>query len=63
MFKIKHSSKDCNKCLFIVNKIYCSFSDPVGERLSLLIINFEPIKRYKTFVSLKYLFQFFLTSS
>ena len=43
MCKIKHSSKDCNRSLFIVNKI--DISDLVGKRLSSIIINFEQVMK------------------
>ena len=42
MCKTKHSSKDCNRCFFIVSKIDI-FSDLVRELASSLIINFEQV--------------------
>ena len=56
MCKTKYSCKDCNRCLFIVSKIniLCS-SGRTCELINRLLWT-----SYKTFISLKYLFHFFL---
>ena len=58
MCKTKHSSKDCNRCFFIVSKIDI-FSDLVRELASSLIINFEQV--IEPFLVLNIYFTFFLS--
>ena len=58
MGKTIHSSKDCKRCLFIVTKtdiIWSSWKTPE-------FINYQIWTTYKTFLSLKYLFHFFLSN-